>query len=170
MEQAAGKRPEDELIKNIISDPHLLDLYRDSIIGELGDPTMPKLPFKFSPTASRSSAMPSGGRRRESTTHTKEDKIEILSKITKAWLQMPDSYGLLQAIKDATAMVDLNYISDKDLARLLEEHVESSKKIEFYKRFSEAYDKLVAKISGNGSAPSKDGEDLMRRFIELVND
>ena len=103
-----------------------------------------------------------GPTRRPNTTHTKEDKIEILDRIAKAWLQMPDDLGLADVL---TIIGNHVTLTDKDLATCLEVYVEQSKRDALYREFQEAYASLNDALLKRSPNEMKD---LISKFKEFV--
>ena len=94
---------------------------------------------------------------------TDEEKVEIMSRLTKAWLQMPSDISFTDALWYITMPLGYN-ISDRDLVKLFEDHIEAAKKQSVSRQYEEAINKMMSTIEKDPAA----AQELVKKFIELV--
>lgn len=95
---------------------------------------------------------------------TDEEKVEVMSRITKAWLQMPSDISFMDVLWYITAPLSSHSLPNKDLAKLFEEYVEAAKRQSLSRQYEEAMNKMTSTIERDPKA----AEDLVRKFVDLV--
>lgn len=102
---------------------------------------------------------------------SQQEKLEVMTRITKAWLQMPDT-SFMEVIREMNStLTGLSpRISDKDFARIFEEQIERANKARIYDRIQTQIGKLLGEEGTSITIPTNKLAEIASGLEKLMED